>query len=102
MQCNKSKCLLSPDVVTNKSLNVTFKAGLDGKLVSTYLLSRNLFKVRYKEIPRIVFAIPALSPVGKNEVTFNKVGFNFRANVRILLDCILRDILMKRVLDSKY
>jgi glutathione reductase (NADPH) len=68
------------DVVANISPNVTPKAEYDGKLVSTNLLSGNMVKATYDEIPRVVFTIPALASVGKNEMELNKGGFNYRVN----------------------
>jgi glutathione reductase (NADPH) len=68
------------DVVANISPNVTPKAEYDGKLVSTNLLSGNTVKTTYDEIPRVVFTIPALASVGKNEMELNKGGFNYRVN----------------------
>lgn len=46
----KNHVYAASDVVANKGLNVTPKVGFDGKLASIYLLGRNLYKARYKEI----------------------------------------------------
>jgi glutathione reductase (NADPH) len=68
------------DVVASKNPNATPKAGFEGELVASNLLSGNTVKAKYDEIPRVVFTIPALASVGKNEMELKKGGFNFRVN----------------------
>ncbi len=66
------------DVAASGGLPLTPVATYEGSLVATNLIKGNVLKSNYSGLPSVVFTIPPIASVGRQEKEAKEAGFKFR------------------------